>query len=50
MQWYAGSPQPYTTTLPKKGLPFKRRSEDVPDLTYATATRKGKNKTIVKKC
>ena len=32
----------YTTTLPKKGLPFKRRSDDVPGLNYSTATKKGK--------
>ena len=38
----------YTTTLPKKGLPFKRRREDVPGNTYSTATKKGK-KIIVKK-
>ena len=44
-----GNQTPYTTTLPKKGLPFKRSSEDVPDLTYATATKKGKKTTIVKK-
>ena len=28
----------YTTTLPKKGLPFKRKSEDAPGLNYSTAT------------
>ena len=39
---------PYTTTLPKKGLTFKRRREDVPGNTYSTATKKGK-KIIVKK-
>ena len=38
----------YTTTLPKKGLSFKRRREDVPDLTYLTMPKKGK-KIIVKK-
>ena len=39
----------YTTTLPKKGLPFRRKSEDVPGLNYSTATKKGKKK-IVRKC
>ena len=29
------------TTLPRQGLPFKRRSHDV-GLNYATATKKGK--------
>ena len=43
-----GDQGPYTTTLPKKGLPFKRRREDVPGLTYSTAIKKGK-KIIVKK-
>ena len=43
-----GDQGPYTTTLLKKGPPFKRRSEDVPSLTYSTATKKGK-KIIVKK-
>ena len=32
----------YTTTLPKKGVPFKRRSDDVPGLNYSTATKNDK--------
>ena len=45
-----GNQTPYTTTAPKKGvLPYKRSSEDVPDLTYATATKRGKKKMAVKK-
>ena len=28
----------YTTTLPKKGLPFTRKSEGVPGLSYSTTT------------
>ena len=43
-----GDQGPYTTNLPKKGLPFKRIREDIPSLTYSTATKKGK-KIIVKK-
>ena len=39
----------YTTTLPKKGLPFKRKSEDVPGLNYSTATKKGKKKIVSKR-
>jgi hypothetical protein len=30
------------TTLPKSGLPYIRRSQDVPGLNYATVTKKGK--------
>jgi hypothetical protein len=46
--------RPYTTrrsrtTLPPRssGLPFLRRSQNVPGLNYATATKKGKK--IVKR-
>jgi hypothetical protein len=37
----------YTTTLPKRGLPFRRRTPDVPGLNYSTTTKKGKK--IVKR-
>jgi hypothetical protein len=37
----------YTTTLPNRGLPFKRRTPDVPGLNYSTAIKKGKK--IVKR-
>ena len=39
----------YTTTLPKKGIPFKRKSEDVLSLNYSTATKKGKKKIVRKR-
>src|ERR1041385_3710545 len=39
----------YTTTLPKKGLPFKRKSEGVLGLNYSTTTKKGKNKIVRKR-
>jgi hypothetical protein len=45
-----GDQAPYATTLPKKGaLPFKRSSKDIPDLTYAPATKRGKKKMAAKK-
>src|SRR3954467_8503196 len=39
----------YTTTLPKKDLPFKRKSEGVPGLNYSTTTKKGKKKIVRKR-
>jgi len=39
----------YTTTLPKKCLPFKRKSEGVPGLNYSTTTKKGKKKIVRKR-
>ena len=39
----------YTTTLPKKGLPFKRKIEGVPGLNYSTTTKKGKEKIMRKR-
>ena len=39
----------YTTTLPKKGLPFKRKSGGVPGLNYSTTTKKGKKKIVRKR-
>ena len=42
------TPRRTRTTLPKKGLPFKRRSHDV-GLNYTTSGRKGKKKMAVKR-
>ena len=44
---------PYTprrgrTTLPKKGLPFKRKSHDM-GLNYSTSSKKGKKKKMIVK-
>ena len=39
----------YTTTLPKKGLPFKRKSEGFSGLNYSTTIKKGKKKIVRKR-
>ena len=42
------TPKRTRTTLPKKGLPFKRRSHDV-GLNYTTSGKKGNKKMAVKR-
>src|SRR4051812_8097103 len=39
----------YTTTLPKKGLPFKKKSEGVPGLNYSNTTKKSQKKIVRKR-